>query len=40
MAKIAFITGGTGGIGFQTALKFGRMGYTVLINGIDDALTT
>lgn len=37
MAKIAFITGGTGGIGFQTALKFGRMGYTVLINGIDDA---
>lgn len=35
MDKIVFITGGTGGIGYQTALKFGRNGYTVLINGID-----
>lgn len=34
MEKVVFITGGTGGIGFQTALKFGRNGYTVLINGI------
>jgi len=35
MEKIVFITGGTGGIGFAVAKKFGSMGYTVLLNGID-----
>jgi len=35
MERIVFITGGTGGIGFATAKKFGSQGYIVLINGID-----
>jgi NAD(P)-dependent dehydrogenase (short-subunit alcohol dehydrogenase family) len=36
MEKIACITGGTGGIGFATAKEFGKSGYTLIINGIDD----
>ncbi|MFI3254601.1 MAG: SDR family NAD(P)-dependent oxidoreductase [Eubacteriales bacterium] len=36
MSKIAVITGATGGIGRKNALELGRMGYTVIINGIDD----
>jgi NAD(P)-dependent dehydrogenase (short-subunit alcohol dehydrogenase family) len=36
MEKIACITGGTGGIGFATAKEFGKLGYTLIINGIDD----
>lgn len=36
MAKIACITGGTGGIGFATAKEFGKLGYSLIINGIDD----
>jgi NAD(P)-dependent dehydrogenase (short-subunit alcohol dehydrogenase family) len=36
MEKIACITGGTGGIGFATAKEFGKLGYSLIINGIDD----
>ena len=36
MAKVACITGGTGGIGFATAKEFGKLGYSLIINGIDD----
>lgn len=34
--KIAFITGATGGIGFQVATRLGQDGYTVILNGIED----
>lgn len=37
MKKIALITGGTGGIGKATAKELGTLGYTVVLNGIDDA---
>lgn len=33
--KIAFISGATGGIGFQVAKRLGKDGYTVVLNGID-----
>ncbi|MEZ9233470.1 SDR family NAD(P)-dependent oxidoreductase [Vibrio amylolyticus] len=33
--KIAFISGATGGIGFQVAKRLGQDGYTVVLNGID-----
>jgi NAD(P)-dependent dehydrogenase (short-subunit alcohol dehydrogenase family) len=34
--KIAFISGATGGIGFQVAKRLGEDGYTVVLNGIED----
>lgn len=34
--KIAFISGATGGIGFQVAKRLGTDGYTVVLNGIED----
>ena len=34
--KIAFISGATGGIGFQVAKRLGEDGYTVILNGIED----
>lgn len=37
MSKIALITGATAGMGKKTAIELGNMGYTVVINGIDDA---
>ncbi len=37
MRKIALITGATAGMGKKTAIELGNMGYTVVINGIDDA---
>jgi NAD(P)-dependent dehydrogenase (short-subunit alcohol dehydrogenase family) len=36
MSKVAVITGATGGIGFQTAKRLGKDGYTVILNGIED----
>ncbi|MCL9776955.1 SDR family NAD(P)-dependent oxidoreductase [Vibrio methylphosphonaticus] len=33
--KIAFISGATGGIGFEVAKRLGTDGYTVVLNGID-----
>ncbi|MDN3681757.1 SDR family NAD(P)-dependent oxidoreductase [Vibrio tapetis subsp. quintayensis] len=33
--KIAFISGATGGIGFQVATRLGQDGYTVILNGIE-----
>ncbi|WP_046756677.1 SDR family NAD(P)-dependent oxidoreductase [Kordia jejudonensis] len=35
--KVAIITGATGGIGFEVARRLGTDGYTVILNGIDDA---
>lgn len=37
MKKIAFITGSTQSIGFETAKLLGQKGYTVLINGLIDS---
>jgi len=37
MKKIALITGATGGIGLGTAKALAKDGYTLFINGIDDA---
>ncbi|MGB2079238.1 MAG: SDR family NAD(P)-dependent oxidoreductase [Vibrio sp.] len=34
--KVAFISGATGGIGFQVAKRLGQDGYTVVLNGIED----
>lgn len=36
MKKYALITGGTGGIGFETAKTLGKAGYDIIINGIDE----
>ncbi len=36
MSKIAMITGGTGGIGLETAKELGSLGYELIINGIDE----
>lgn len=35
MVKVAIVTGGTSGIGYQTSLKFLKTGYRVVIAGID-----
>lgn len=35
--QIAFISGATGGIGFQVAKRLGQDGYTVVLNGIEDS---
>jgi len=35
--KIAIVTGATGGIGLEAAKRLGKDGFTVMINGRDDA---
>lgn len=35
--KVAIITGATGGIGFEVAKRLGKDGFTVVLNGIEDA---
>ena len=35
--KVAVVTGATGGIGFEVAKRLGSDGFTVVLNGIDDA---
>ncbi len=37
MAKLALVTGATGGIGFECAKTLGKEGYTVVLNGIEAA---
>ncbi len=36
--KLAFITGGTGGIGLATAKTLGKAGYTIALNGLTKEL--
>ncbi len=36
MKKYALITGGTGGIGLETAKTLGKAGYDIIINGISE----
>ena len=35
--KVAIVTGANGGIGFEVAKRLGKDGYTILLNGIEDA---
>jgi NAD(P)-dependent dehydrogenase (short-subunit alcohol dehydrogenase family) len=35
--KVAVVTGATGGIGFEVAKRLGSDGFTVVLNGIEDA---
>ena len=35
--KVAVVTGATGGIGFEVAKRLGSDGFTVILNGIEDA---
>lgn len=37
MKKIAMVTGGTGGIGLETAKALGKAGYDIIINGTNRA---
>ena len=38
--KVAVVTGATGGIGFEVATRLGSDGFTVVLNGIEDAAGT
>ena len=35
--KVAIVTGATSGIGFEVAKRLGQDGFTVVLNGIEDA---